>query len=108
MDVQTSCGEQNARVGNTTCQAADEPLLSVLVEQVRAEYQLQALVARLPGARRQHLIQQRHLLIANTTDTRQGVFDQTQDLPERWRGTDVNKDHTRPRTQPWDPPSIAQ
>lgn len=68
---------------DATCQAADEPLLPILVEQVRAEDQFQTLVARLPSARRQHLIQQRHLLVTNTTDTDQGVFDQTQDLPER-------------------------
>lgn len=66
-----------------TCQAADEPLLSVLVEQVRTEDQFQTLVARLPSARRQHLIQQRHLLVTDTADTRQSVFDETQDLPER-------------------------
>lgn len=65
-----------------TCQAAYEPLLSVLVEQVRAEDQLQALVARLSSARRQHLIQQHHLLVTNPTDTCQGVFYQTQDLPD--------------------------
>lgn len=68
-----------------TCQAADELLLSVLVEQVGTEDQLQTLVARLPGTRRQHLIQQHHLLVADAADARQRVFDQTQDLPEAQR-----------------------
>lgn len=65
-----------------TCQAADEPLLSVLVEQVRAEDQLQTLVTRLSSTSRQHLIEQSHLLVTNPTDTCQSVFDQTQDFSE--------------------------
>ena len=60
-----------------TCQAADELLLSVLVEQVGTEDQLQTLVARLSSTRRQHLIQQGHLLVTNAADTRQSVFNKT-------------------------------
>lgn len=81
------------RVKRPTCQAADEPLLSVLVEQVRAEDQLQTLVTRLTGARCQHLVQQRHLLVSNAAHTRQRVFDQTQDLPEDRRTRAVNRCH---------------
>jgi len=65
-----------------TCQAADELLLSVLVEQVRAKDQFQALVAGFTCARCQHLVQQRHLLVTDPTDTGQSVFDEPQDLPE--------------------------
>lgn len=71
--------------GNVTCQATDELLLPVLVEQVRTEDQLQAPVAHLSGARRQHLIEQRHLLVTNPSDARQRVFDQTQNLPDSQR-----------------------
>lgn len=65
-----------------TCQAVDELLLSVLVEQVRAEDQLQTLVTGLSSTGRQHLIQQCHLLVADAADAGQSVLDKSQDLPE--------------------------
>ena len=51
-----------------TSEAVDEPFLSVLVEEMGAEDELQALVAGLASARCQHLIQQCHLLVANSAD----------------------------------------
>lgn len=64
-----------------TCKAAHKLLLPVLVEEVRAEDKLKALVAGLSGTCRQHLIQQSHLMIPHAADAGQRVLNQPQDLP---------------------------
>lgn len=47
---------------------------------MRAEDELEALVAGLAGAGRQHLVQEGHLVVTYAADTGQRVFDQAQDL----------------------------